>query len=124
MRSLPDATQPSATLTASATLTFTVLAPVTERIDRFLADQLQLSRTQAARLVAQGGVAVNATLARASRTLIRGEQVTVTFPEQEPPRQPLVFNSNWVDRRNQNIRKNPGGKGPTEPQRNLQGRFC
>jgi 23S rRNA pseudouridine1911/1915/1917 synthase len=72
--------------------TFTVLAPITERLDRFLADQLQLSRTQAARLVAEGGVSVNATPARASRTLIRGETVIVTFPEHEPPRQ-LVPNA-------------------------------
>jgi 23S rRNA pseudouridine1911/1915/1917 synthase len=73
-------------LTPPSTLTFSVLPPTTERLDRFLADQLQLSRTQAARLVAQGGVAVNGTVARSSRTLSRGEQVAVRFPEDEPPR--------------------------------------
>lgn len=73
-------------LTSPASLTFSVLAPATERLDRFLADQLALSRTQAARLVAEGGVSVNAVVARASRTLSRGEQVTVTFPASEPPR--------------------------------------
>lgn len=68
-------------------LTFTVLSPTTERIDRFLADQLGLSRTQAGRLVAEGGVRVDGAAARASRTLVRGEAVTVHFPESEPPRQ-------------------------------------
>jgi 23S rRNA pseudouridine1911/1915/1917 synthase len=66
--------------------TFTVLTPATERLDRFLADQLQLSRTQAARLVADKRVEVNGSLARASRLLARGDEVTVRFPEFEPPR--------------------------------------
>ena len=74
-------------LTPPFALTFSVLSPTTERLDRFLADQLELSRTQAARLVAEGGVSVNAVVARSSRTLVRGEQVTVTFPDSEPPRQ-------------------------------------
>jgi 23S rRNA pseudouridine1911/1915/1917 synthase len=78
---------PSSLLTPHATLSFSVLSPATERLDRFLADQLQLSRTQAARLVAQGHVAVNGTIARASRILARGERVTVDLPESEPPRQ-------------------------------------
>ena len=68
------------------TLTFSVAAATTERLDRFLADQLQLSRTQAARLVAAGGVTVNGTGARASRLLARREVVSVHFPEDEPPR--------------------------------------
>jgi 23S rRNA pseudouridine1911/1915/1917 synthase len=70
-----------------SSLTFSVLAPATERLDRFLADQLQLSRTHAARLVAEQRVAVNDTVARSSRTLARGERVSVNFPETEPPRQ-------------------------------------
>ncbi len=70
-----------------AGLTFTVTTPTTKRLDRFLADQLQLSRTQAARLVADKRVAVNGKLARASHTLQRGDQVVVTIPEREPPRQ-------------------------------------
>jgi 23S rRNA pseudouridine1911/1915/1917 synthase len=68
------------------TLTFSVAADTTERLDRFLADQLQLSRTQVARLVAAGGIDVNGAAARASRLLIRRDQVTVRFPEHEPPR--------------------------------------
>ncbi len=74
------------TLSPHSSLTFSVLAPATERLDRFLADQLQLSRTQAARLVAEQHVAVNDSVARSSRTLARGERVTVTFPASEPPR--------------------------------------
>jgi 23S rRNA pseudouridine1911/1915/1917 synthase len=73
-------------LTPYSSLTFSVLPPATERLDRFLADQLALSRTQAARLVAESGVAVNGQVARASRTLQRGERVTVRFPDSEPPR--------------------------------------
>ncbi len=66
--------------------TFSVLPPNTERLDRFLADQLQLSRTVAARLVADKLVNVGGAVARASRTLARGDTVTVAFPEHEPPR--------------------------------------
>jgi len=80
-------TVPSSLLAPHSTLTFSVLSPTTERLDRFLANQLQLSRTQAARLVAAGHVAVNGAIARASRILARGERVTVELPESEPPRQ-------------------------------------
>ncbi len=69
-----------------AALTFTVLAENTERLDRFLADQLGLSRTQAARLVADKAVSVDGKWARASRMLSRGDQVTVEIPDAEPPR--------------------------------------
>jgi 23S rRNA pseudouridine1911/1915/1917 synthase len=65
---------------------FSVASPVTERLDRFLADQLQLSRTQAARIVAAGLVTVNGGIARASRVLVRPDLVTVRFPDSEPPR--------------------------------------
>ncbi|HEU4763253.1 MAG TPA: RluA family pseudouridine synthase [Gemmatimonadales bacterium] len=65
---------------------FSVSAEATDRLDRFLADQLSLSRTQAARLVAQGAVTVNGAAARASRLLQRGDAVEVAFPESEPPR--------------------------------------
>jgi 23S rRNA pseudouridine1911/1915/1917 synthase len=67
-------------------LSFTVWAEATERLDRFLADQLGLSRTQAARLVAGKAVDVEGAPARASRVLARGERVTVRFPDTEPPR--------------------------------------
>jgi 23S rRNA pseudouridine1911/1915/1917 synthase len=69
-----------------AAVTFTVLADNTERLDRFLADQLAISRTQAARLVADKAVSVDGKAARASRLLARGERVTVELPDREPPR--------------------------------------
>ncbi len=56
-------------------------------MDRFLADQLSLSRTQAARLVAQGKVRVNSRTARASQTLTRGDLVIVELPSEKPPRE-------------------------------------
>ena len=64
---------------------FTVLES-TERVDRFLADQLALSRTVAARLIADKAVSVSGRPVRASRTLERGEVVTVNYPEDERPR--------------------------------------
>lgn len=67
-------------------LAFSVIADATERIDRFLADQLAWSRTQAARLVAEGGVRVNGLVARASRTLAREDLVEVTVTEESPAR--------------------------------------
>lgn len=63
-----------------------VLADTTERLDRFLADQLQISRTVAARLVADKIVSVNSVVARASRSMERGDVIEVNYPEHEPPR--------------------------------------
>jgi 23S rRNA pseudouridine1911/1915/1917 synthase len=78
---------PEPRLAASgATIQFSVLSSSTERLDRFLADQLGVSRTQAARLVAQQAVRVDGKPARASRLLARGERVVVTLPEGAPPR--------------------------------------
>ena len=65
---------------------FTVFSLETERLDRFLADQMSISRTQAARLVADKRVTVDGKIARASRLLARGEVVTVQIPDHEPPR--------------------------------------
>ena len=70
----------------STSIEFTVLASATERLDRFLADQLGISRTQAARLVAAKSVSVGGAPARASRVLGRGDRVVVRLPEDEPPR--------------------------------------
>ncbi len=64
-------------------LSVTAAAP---RLDRFLADQLDLSRTSAARLVADGAVTVNDVVARASRALIPGDRIVVRLPETQPPR--------------------------------------
>lgn len=79
-------------------LQFTVLSLETERLDRFLADQLGLSRTQAARLVAEKRVSIGGKPARASRLLSRGEQVTVSLPDHEPPRsiQPRAIPLNLI----------------------------
>ncbi len=66
---------------------FTVVVPTTERLDRFLADQLQLSRTQAAQLVAAKLVSVDGVVARASRLLKRGERVVVTPAPEQPLRE-------------------------------------
>ena len=66
--------------------TLQVAVEATERLDRFLADQLSISRTQSARLVADGAVSVNGSVGRAGRRLARGDTVTVVFPEEEPPR--------------------------------------
>src|SRR5437868_7622184 len=57
-----------------------------ERLDRFLADQLSLSRTQAARLVADKLVQINGAVARASRVPEHGDEITVTIPDVDPPR--------------------------------------
>jgi 23S rRNA pseudouridine1911/1915/1917 synthase len=65
---------------------FCVLVEATERIDRFLADQLQLSRTQVARLLAAHQVSVNGAAVRASRVLASGDDVEVRLPDDEPPR--------------------------------------
>lgn len=63
----------------------------TERLDRFLADQLHLSRTQAARLVAAGLVRVGGVPARASRQLGYRDEVAISLPAEEPPRQLRPF---------------------------------
>jgi len=63
------------TIAEATVVRFTVLADATERLDRFLADQLSLSRTQAARIVAAGGVRVSGAVVRASRLLKHREEV-------------------------------------------------
>ena len=65
-------------------LEFQVCVPSTERLDRFLADQLSISRTQAARLVAAGSVFVNGERARPSRTLDREDLVVVEVANSTP----------------------------------------
>jgi 23S rRNA pseudouridine1911/1915/1917 synthase len=66
-------------------LTFCIVAG-TERLDRFLADQLSLSRTQAGRLIADKRVTARGKALRASTLLERGMEVTVAMPEAEQPR--------------------------------------
>ena len=71
---------------ASGATTFCIVVPVTERLDRFLADKLALSRTQAARLIADRRVTTDGTPLRASALLERGATITVEFPPEAPPR--------------------------------------
>jgi 23S rRNA pseudouridine1911/1915/1917 synthase len=67
------------------TVVFCVCAVSTERLDRFLADQLAISRTQAGRLIADKRVRGGAggKPLRASAMLERGAEVTVDFPPEE-----------------------------------------
>src|SRR5207245_3592787 len=69
-----------------AAITFCVVAPETERLDRFVADQLALSRTVAARLIAAKRVTRDGAPLRASARLERGAVVTVELPAEDPPR--------------------------------------
>jgi len=66
--------------------TLTIVVPVTERLDRFLADQLALSRTYAARLIADKRVTLDGRPLRASALLERGMTIAVEFPPAAPPR--------------------------------------
>ena len=63
---------------------FSVAVPRAERLDRFLADQLQLSRTAAARLIAEGAVLLDGAPARASAQPEKGALVVVAFPARAP----------------------------------------
>jgi 23S rRNA pseudouridine1911/1915/1917 synthase len=54
-------------------------------LDRFLADQLALSRTQAGRLIADKLVSARGKPLRASALLEPGTEVTVEFPPDRPP---------------------------------------
>jgi 23S rRNA pseudouridine1911/1915/1917 synthase len=73
-----------------AAVPFCVAVPRTERLDRFLADQLALSRSAAARLVAAKQVTAAGQPLRASAQLERGTVVTVEFPPAEPPPRQLA----------------------------------
>jgi 23S rRNA pseudouridine1911/1915/1917 synthase len=68
------------------TVVFCVAADTTERLDRYLADQLAISRTQAARLIAAKLVTSAGRPLRASALLERGAEITVRFPPDAPPR--------------------------------------
>jgi 23S rRNA pseudouridine1911/1915/1917 synthase len=73
-------------VTGDHAATFCIVVPVTERLDRFLADQLALSRTQAARLIADKRVSAAGKPLRASALLERGMEITVEIPAEAPPR--------------------------------------
>jgi 23S rRNA pseudouridine1911/1915/1917 synthase len=63
---------------------FSVAVPRAERLDRFLADQLRLSRTAAARLIAEGAVLLDGVPARASAEPVRGAEIEVRSSERAP----------------------------------------
>src|SRR5207237_877307 len=67
-----------------AAVTFCIVVPETERLDRFLADQLALSRTLAARLIADKHVTRDGRPLRPSALLERGAVVTVALPPDAP----------------------------------------
>jgi 23S rRNA pseudouridine1911/1915/1917 synthase len=70
-----------------AAVSFCVAVATTERLDRFLADQLALSRTAAARLIADQCVTSAGRPLRGSATLARGTVVSVELrPEAPAPR--------------------------------------
>jgi len=73
-------------VTAPPAVTFCVAVSQTDRLDRFLADQLAFSRTQAARLIAAKRVTSEGRPLRASAILERGAVVTVELPPEAPPR--------------------------------------
>jgi 23S rRNA pseudouridine1911/1915/1917 synthase len=67
-------------------VTFCVTVSETERLDRFLAEQLSLSRTVAARLIADKRVSAEGRPLRASAQLARATVVSVSFPPSAEPR--------------------------------------
>lgn len=75
-------------------LEFSISANSTERVDRFLADQLSLSRSVTARALAEGRVRVNGETVRGSRKLVREDLVEVTWPDAEVRTDPEQLNLN------------------------------
>ncbi len=65
---------------------FCVATTGAERLDRFLADQLDLSRTAAARLIADRRVTIGGAPARPSFAPPRGTEIAITFADDAPPR--------------------------------------
>jgi 23S rRNA pseudouridine1911/1915/1917 synthase len=84
--SAPPIEEFPATSDVAARVIFCVVTPRTDRLDRFLADQLALSRTHAARLIADRRVTADGRPLRASAVLERGAVVTVELPAAPAPR--------------------------------------
>jgi len=64
---------------------FSVAVSTAERLDRFLADQLDISRTVAARLIAEKHVSVKGVAVRSSFVAEKGVEILIVFPA-DPPR--------------------------------------
>ncbi|MGB3786425.1 MAG: RluA family pseudouridine synthase [Phormidesmis sp.] len=63
----------------------TVEAGVSERLDRWLADQGELSRNRVQQLIAQGAVLVNGQVCDRKKELVEaGDHITLTIPEAAP----------------------------------------
>jgi len=71
---------------APGTIAFCVAVADPGRLDAFLAEQLAISRTQAARLIAEGRVTVAGRPLRAAARLRAGTEVHVAIPAVAPPR--------------------------------------
>jgi 23S rRNA pseudouridine1911/1915/1917 synthase len=89
-RPTPRSSPPDPDSPSGWTVAFQVATAATERLDRFLADQLSLARTQVGRLIAAGAVLVNGAPGRAGRPLARADLVEVRVGEQAPPARPLT----------------------------------
>ena len=66
------------------TESFEVAEGATGRLDRFLSDRLELSRTRIAALIAAGMVQVDDRTAKKSEPVEAGQRVTVRIPDPEP----------------------------------------
>lgn len=61
-----------------------ITSPTNERLDRLLADRLELSRTQIAALIRDGSVLVNGDPGRKSYVPVVGDEITATLPAPTP----------------------------------------
>lgn len=61
-----------------------VTTDTTDRLDRYLAERLDLSRTQAASLIREGRVLVNRQRARKSYVPVTGDEIEATLPSPKP----------------------------------------
>ena len=59
----------------------TLLAAAAERIDRYLADTVDLSRSQLQRLIRDGDVLVNGARVKPNHVLAAGDSVQIRYPE-------------------------------------------
>lgn len=64
--------------------TFSLTAPAAERLDRFVAEQGRLSRSQVQKLIRQGYITVNGRAAIPSQRLRAGDRVQVVLPPSPP----------------------------------------
>lgn len=82
-----------------------------ERLDRFLASVLEISRSQVKRLIEEGFVSVNGKEAKASSKVKRGDVIRVSLPPPSPPRlepEPMELEVLYEDDELMVIAKPPG----------------